>query len=73
MYVDNTQFIQPAQYLSDAVKRLKKSRLEHERRRLKEQLTQYASSSLYLEDEEFKKLLKDIEELDRKISALRSD
>ena len=73
VYVDNTQFIQPAQYLSDAVKRLKKSRLEHERRRLKEQLTQYASSSLYLEDEEFKKLLKDIEELDRKISALRSD
>ena len=73
VYVDNTQFIQPAQYLSDAVKRLKKSRLEHERRRLKEQLAQYASSSLYLEDEEFKKLLKDIEELDRKISALRSD
>ena len=73
VYVDNTQFVQPAQYLSDAVKRLKKSRLEHERRRLKEQLTQYASSSLYLEDEEFKKLLKDIEELDRKISALRSD
>lgn len=73
VYIDNTQFIQPAQYLNDAIMQLNKSRMEHERLRLKEQLAQYTSSSLYLEDEQFKKLLKDIEELDRKISALRSD
>ncbi len=73
IYIDNTDFIQPAQYLNDALRRLKRNRLEHERQRLQEQLAQYTSSSLYMEDEEFKKLLKDIGDLDKKISALRTD
>ena len=73
VYIDNTEFMQPAQYLNDALKRLKRAGLEHERQRLREQLAQYASSSLYLEDEGFKKLLKDIGDLDKKISALKAD
>lgn len=73
VYIDNTEFVQPAKYLSDGIKKLKRNGLERKRAALQEQLNQYTSSALYLEDEEVRRLIKDIGDLDKKLADLRLD
>lgn len=69
----DTVYVEPGKYLRDSIKTLYLLNLEKQREVLKKRLTQYTQAHEYLTDEEFKALINQITELDKKIAAQKMD
>ena len=71
IFMDETDYVDAAQYFADGVRKLRLLKLQQERALAQGTLNQYAKQEIYLSQEEMRELLKKITELDTRIQRLK--
>ena len=71
IFMDDTAYIDAAQYFADGIKKLRLLELQRQRTLAQGTLTQYSRQEIYLSAEEVQALLKRITELDAKMQRLK--
>lgn len=71
IFMDDTAYIDAAQYFADGIKKLRLLELQRQRTLAQGTLAQYSRQEIYLSAEEVQALLKRITELDAKMQRLK--